>query len=100
VCRSLGEPASCLVEGSGSELVVVGDVLTDTRSYRGGEVVVRADGTIACAGCECPKPSDARRVTCPGSIIAPAFVNPHDHVAYSHEPPRPGGTQRYEHRHD
>lgn len=100
VCRSLGPPASCLVEGTGSELVVAGDVLTETRSYLGGEVVVRPDGTIACAGCDCRTESDARRVTCPGAVVAPAFVNPHDHVAYAHEPPRPGAAERYEHRHD
>jgi imidazolonepropionase-like amidohydrolase len=88
------------VEGSGNELVLRGDVLTPMRSYRGGEVRILADGTIACAGCDCSSERDARRVTCPNAIVAPAFVNPHDHIAYAHEPPRPGSTERYDHRHD
>jgi cytosine/adenosine deaminase-related metal-dependent hydrolase len=100
ICRSLGEDERCRVEGSGDELVVRGDVLTPMRSYRGGEVRVLADGTIACAGCDCSSGRDARRVTCPDAVVAPAFVNPHDHVAYAHEPPRPGSAERYDHRHD
>ena len=89
-----------MVEGAGDELVVRADVLTPTRSYRGGEVRVRADGTIACAGCDCPSETPARRVTCAGAVVAPAFVNPHDHVAYAHQPPPPARTERSEHRHD
>lgn len=100
VCRELGESEPCRVEGSGGELVVRGDVLAPTRAYRGGELRIRDDGTIACVACDCDAGSNARLVTCAGAIVAPAFVNPHDHIAYAHEPPRPGVPERYDHRHD
>jgi imidazolonepropionase-like amidohydrolase len=100
VCRDLGDETTCEVDGSGAELVVRGDVLTAARSFRGGEVRVRRDGTIACAGCDCAAATGARRITCPGAVVAPAFVNPHDHIAYAHEPPRPAREERYDHRHD
>jgi cytosine/adenosine deaminase-related metal-dependent hydrolase len=100
VCRSLGDGPACTVEGSGGGLAFRGDVLTAAREYRGGEVLVAPDGTIVCAGCDCDAPVDVRRVTCPGAVIAPAFVNPHDHVAYVHQAPRPGTVERFEHRHD
>jgi hypothetical protein len=98
-CRSLDDATECRVDGAGDELVIRADVLTPTRSYRGGELRVAPDGVIVCAGCDCGL-EPARRVTCPGFVVAPAFVNPHDHVAYAHQPPRPGEPERYEHRHD
>jgi hypothetical protein len=90
----------CRVEGSGDELVLRGDVLAPARWYRGGEVRVAVDGTIACVGCDCSTGRAARRITCDGAVLAPGFVNPHDHVAYAHQPPRPAVALRYEHRHD
>jgi hypothetical protein len=97
-----GAPAvggECRVEGEGSELVVIGDVLAPGVLYAGGAVRVSAEGTIACVGCDCDG-GGARRVLCPDSVVSPAFVNPHDHVAYAHQPPRPASPDRYEHRHD
>jgi hypothetical protein len=99
-CRELDASEPCRVEGSSGELVVRGDVLTPTRAYRGGELRVRLDGTIACVGCACSDEGEIRLVTCPGAIVAPSFVNPHDHIAYAHEPPRPANAERYDHRHD
>ena len=90
----------CELTGEGSELVVHGDVLAPGKVYLGGSVRVLADGTIGCAGCRCDDGTPARHVRCPDSVVSPAFVNPHDHVAYAHQPPRPASAERYEHRHD
>jgi cytosine/adenosine deaminase-related metal-dependent hydrolase len=92
-------PASgCAVTGSGSALVLRGDVLTPGVVYLGGEVRSEA-GVIRCVGCDCDT-SDATVVSCSDAAIAPGFVNPHDHVAYDGVGPRPLGTERYDHRHD
>ncbi len=88
------------MDGDGGELVLRGEVLGAGVVYEGGEVRVASDGTIACVGCDCSDGAPARIVRCPGSVIAPGFVNAHDHVAYAADPPRPPSPERYEHRHD
>jgi len=98
-CRTL-EHGECQVEGSGEEVVLRGQVLTAGAVYHGGEVRLRRDGTIACVACDCTRGEPVRAVSCGASVIAPGFVNPHDHVAYAHQAPRPGTTERYDHRHD
>jgi len=87
------------VTGTGKSLLVQGDVLTPGIVYERGAVLLDADGIIRCVGCDCAG-EDARVVSCPGSVVAPGFVNPHDHVAYDATPPRPLGPERYDHRHD
>jgi hypothetical protein len=96
----LPPPVDCSVTGAGEDVIVTGDVLAPGTVYVGGAVRVRPDGTIACVGCDCGGGASARWLACPDSVVAPAFVNPHDHVAYAHEPPRPATPERYEHRHD
>ena len=97
---ALPQDAECRLDGDGSELVIRGDVLAPSAVYVGGELRVATDGTIACVGCDCSAGGDARVLSCPGARISPAFVNPHDHVAYAHQPPPPPTAARYEHRHD
>ncbi|HEY3493109.1 MAG TPA: amidohydrolase family protein, partial [Polyangiaceae bacterium] len=95
------QPArECEFTGEGEDLVVSGDVLAPGVIYLGGAVRVLAAGSIGCVGCNCEDGAPARLVRCPGSVISPAFVNPHDHVAYAHQPPPAPSAERYEHRHD
>jgi cytosine/adenosine deaminase-related metal-dependent hydrolase len=98
-CRTL-EPLGCRLEGDGADLILVGEVVAEAAVLVGGQVRVRTDGTIACVGCDCSEGPDARSLTCGASVIAPAFVNPHDHVAYAHQAPPAASDERYEHRHD
>jgi imidazolonepropionase-like amidohydrolase len=98
-CTLLDSADDCDVSGVGTDLVLQGDVLTPGVVYEGGSVRVGGDGVIQCVGCDCDT-SEAWVVTCARSAIAPGFVNPHDHVAYAADPPRPLGPERYEHRHD
>jgi hypothetical protein len=97
-CGALDGADGCEMTGEGERLVLRGDVLTPGVVFEGGSVSV-SGGVIECVGCDCDL-TEARVVTCPGSVLAPGFVNPHDHVAYAADPPRPLGPERYEHRHD
>jgi cytosine/adenosine deaminase-related metal-dependent hydrolase len=94
------EGDACTLEGEGEELIVAADLVTSGSVYLAGQLRVRADGTIACVGCDCSSQVPARVLRCSRSVVAPAFVNPHDHVAYAHQAPRPAVSDRYEHRHE
>ena len=91
--------------GSGTAVVIQGDVLADGTVYADGEVVY--DGArFVCAGCDCsaaPGYASATRIACAGAAISPGLVDAHDHLNYNNRSPlgstAPGGT-RYEHRHD
>jgi hypothetical protein len=98
-CGALAGDA-CTLEGSGEELVLIADLVTSGTVYLAGQLRVRADGTIGCVGCDCGSEVPARVLRCPRSVVAPGFVNPHDHVAYAHQAPRPASLERYDHRHD
>jgi cytosine/adenosine deaminase-related metal-dependent hydrolase len=94
------EGDACTFDGAGDELVVTADLVTSGTVYLAGQLRVRADGTLGCVGCDCSSQGPARALRCPHSVVGPAFVNPHDHVAYAHQAPRPAVAERYDHRHD
>ena len=98
-CGALSGESECALSGEGTDLVLRGDVLTPGAVLEGGAVRVDASGVITCVGCAC-EGAGARELSCPGSVISPAFVNPHDHVAYAEQAPRAATPERYEHRHD
>jgi cytosine/adenosine deaminase-related metal-dependent hydrolase len=98
-CGALADEGDCRLSGEGDELLVRGDVLTPGAVLEGGAVRLDANGTILCVGCACDG-AGARVLTCPGAVVSPAFINPHDHVAYAEEAPRAPTAERYEHRHD
>ncbi len=103
-------PASsgrCDVTSGTAGMILTGDVLTPGEVFRGGQVLVGADGKIACVGCDCSTAtgaSDATQVVCPHVVISPSLINAHDHVTYSNAVPYPADglltTERYEHRND
>ncbi len=90
-----------LVPDSGEGLLLVGTVLTPGEAFVGGQLLVGADGRIACVGCDCETGAvGAPRVECPGAAISAGFVNAHDHVTFGNTPPYEPTAERYEHRHD
>ncbi len=97
-CAEPAAGSGCSVAGDGPHVVLRGDVLTPGVVYTNGTVRIE-DGVIRCVGCDCDDGA-ATVVSCADAVIAPGFVNPHDHVAYDAEGPRPPGTERYDHRHD
>jgi cytosine/adenosine deaminase-related metal-dependent hydrolase len=91
--------------GTGSAVIIRGDILTDGTVYADGEVVYD-DNTITCAGCDCsatPGYATATQIACAGAAVSPGLINAHDHLNYNNRAPlastAPGGA-RYEHRHD
>jgi len=92
----------CSFSAGDAGLLLAGDVLTPENVLEAGQVLIDADGTIACVGCDCsasPGFDTARQLLCPGVVISPGLINAHDHVAFNDNPPVDHGTERYEHRH-
>ena len=102
---SLPPPASgtCTVtEGASGALLITGDVLTPGEVFRGGQVLVGTDGTIACVSCDCSgeaAAAGATTIVCPDGVVSPALINAHEHITFPAEPAMTT-DERYEHRHD
>ena len=80
----------------------MGVVLLEDKTLRGGQVLVSADGIIACSACDCsshPAAAGALKLSCPQGVISPGLINAHDHIDYQ-KAPEPRSEERYEHRHD
>lgn len=104
VCANLTPLAQgvCAVTAGtdGSELIV-GTVLTPSTVYRGGQVLVDAQGNIACVGCACDANApNATRIECPTGVVSPGLINSHDHITYAQNSPYTDTGERYEQRHD
>lgn len=110
-CQTLAPLASgtCAVTAGDDGRVIVGTVLTPAAIYRGGQVVVNAQGSIVQVGC----PSDcasnasckataatATAISCPGGVISPGLINPHDHITYTQDEPYNDTGERYVARND
>jgi hypothetical protein len=84
-------------------------VLAPDVIFRGGQVLLNPDGSIAQVGCasSCDAipackalAAGATRVTCPTGVISPGLINPHDHISYTQNNPYNDTGERYEHRND
>jgi cytosine/adenosine deaminase-related metal-dependent hydrolase len=90
---------TCAVSGSGKATLITGTILTPDNVLRGGQVLVDAAGNITCVACDCSAmATDATNISCPTGVVSPALINPHDHLAYTHNRPAPDTGERYEHR--
>ena len=77
-----------VVRGGGSALLLRGVVLTPDGVVDPGEVLVGADGVIACVAGDCggdPAAADATVVDTHG-VISPGLVDAHNHLAYNFLP--------------
>lgn len=112
VCQTLAPLSSgtCSVTAGTEGQTIVGDVLTPTTTYRGGQVVVDASGKIAFVGCKADCDADATcaaavakatTVTCPQGVVSPGLINTHDHITYAQNSPFVNSSgERWEHRHE
>ncbi len=93
----------CTVASTGtSGVVLTGRVLLPSGPID-GEVFVDGNGVIACAGASCASSAGydaATHLACPGGVISPSLINPHDHINFATSGPVGHGTTRYQHRHD
>ena len=88
--------------GSTDALLIRGDIVMPSGIQERGSVLV-VDGFVTCSGCDCPSEAAAQGATviaCPHGVIAPAFINAHDHITYTQMSPIAHGTTRYDHRHE
>ncbi|MFK8000474.1 MAG: amidohydrolase family protein [Polyangiales bacterium] len=97
----------CEASAGNDARLITADVLLPGEVLRGGQVLVGADGTIACVACDCSGEAAATGATtlvCPDAVVSPGLINGHDHVTFGNsEPYGARGDQtdeRYEHRHD
>ena len=103
VCKKLDPLASgtCDVAVGDDTKLFVGDILAPDTIYRGGGVLVDAQGAITCVGCDCEaKATGATTITCPQGAVSPALINTHDHITFAQNNPYTDTGERYEHRHD
>ncbi|MBX5483914.1 MAG: DUF4215 domain-containing protein [Myxococcaceae bacterium] len=92
---------TCEVTGSGTNTLIVGNILTPGKVYIGGQVSYDQTGKITCVACDCTATAGAARtVTCPEGIVSAGLINSHDHITFQ-DPPYVSTTgEKYEHRHD
>ncbi len=96
--------ASCAVvpasDANNKKLLLAGDVLTPGQVLRGGQVLLDANGKIACVACDCAaEAAGAQQIACPDAVISPGLINTHDHITFANNQPMPS-AERYEHRHE
>ncbi len=106
VCdRTLTAPSEGVCDvanGTGTAVVIHGDVLGEGIIYENGSVVYEGN-EITCVGCDCDSTagfSDATVLSCAGAAISPGLINPHDHITFTEGTPIDTGTMRYDHRHE
>ncbi len=93
----------CTVASTGSAGVAIQGRLLAPSGPVDGEVLIDATGKIACVAASCASSAgyaQATRLSCPNGVIAPGFVNAHDHTDYDVGKPVSDGTTRYGHRND
>jgi cytosine/adenosine deaminase-related metal-dependent hydrolase len=108
-----GERGTCTVSKEGSSALLMKGRLLLPESVVDGELLLGEDGNILCAAASCSATppyasadayqaayTGATQLSCTNAVISPGLINPHDHITFANTPPRPHGTERYEHRHD
>lgn len=93
----------CAVTAGDAGRLIVGQVLTADDVLVNGQVLVGADGRIACAACDCsstPGFSTATRLVCPQAAVSPGLIDGVNLLSFSQSLPYSATEERYEHRHD
>ena len=80
-------------------MLITATILAGDTIVENGSVLVDASGKIVALGCDLPATADTTVLECPGAIVTPGFVNPHDHIYYNYVGPSAPPTERYGHRH-
>jgi cytosine/adenosine deaminase-related metal-dependent hydrolase len=94
---------ACSVTAGNTSVLIRGEILRPRSRLRGGELLIDANGYIACVGCDCAGTAAAIGATvvdCQGGVVSPGLINGLDHVSFSGNLPVAAQTERYEHRHD
>ena len=101
VCEVLPPATSggtCDVTSLGAAKLIKGNILTPQTVFVGGQVLVDADGQIACVGCDCAQGGETT-IVCPSGTVSPGLINTHEHITFQQAEPYTDTGERYEHRH-
>jgi len=106
VCNNppLQAPSSgtCAVKVGDNFTLIRSDIVVPEGRLENGQLLIKPDGKIACAACDCSSEagySGATVVECANGVVSPGLINGHEHLNFSESPPRPHQA-RYDHRHD
>lgn len=112
---TISNAATCEVAAGDGNKLIIGTLLMPGKVLKGGQVLVGADGNIACVGCDCSAQAafkTSTKVFCGANVVTPGLINSHDHLTFDADPyqypgagpdgrfPDGGIPERYEHRHD
>jgi len=102
--KSLPPAASgtCGVVAGSAVRVIRGTVIAPDQVFAGGEIVIDAQGKIACVGCDCTSTegyAGATTLECADGVISPGLINTHDHITFAHNAPK-SHAAKYDHRHE
>ncbi|TDN39302.1 hypothetical protein A8B98_18760 [Hymenobacter sp. UV11] len=95
------EPVVVRPAGATRALLIRATLLLPHQVLAPGELLLDAQGRIACVGPDCsahPAAQGATVIEAPGSVVSPGLLNAHDHLPFDHLRPRPV-TERYTNRH-
>jgi len=76
-------------DGTGTAVLVRGNVLGEAATYLDGEVLYDGD-LLVCRGCDCSASAGyatASIVTCAGAAVSPGLINAHDHITFNNAYP-------------
>ncbi|MCB9641030.1 MAG: amidohydrolase family protein [Myxococcales bacterium] len=94
-------PASCqITKGSGTNMWIVGDLLTPDGVKEGWHLVVEG-GKITCVAADCASkaPQGAHKLDCTNVVVSPGLINAHEHMNWSLGVPG-AYSPVYDHRHE
>ena len=74
-------------------MLITATILAGDTIVENGSVLVDASGKIVALGCDLPATADTTVLECPGAIVTPGFVNPHDHIYYNYVGPSAPPTE-------
>ncbi|NHN86891.1 amidohydrolase family protein [Acetobacter musti] len=91
----------CSVHPGGPATLIRAIILEDRPQPRRADVLVDAEGHIACVGSGCGlRAPGAQVLDCPEAVLSAGFINPHDHLNFTGVPPVPDTGERFIHRHE
>ena len=93
-------PGPCTVKKGTAGVAIKGTLLSPSGPTY-GEVLVGADGKIACVDASCatnPAYAAATQIECPSGVVSPGLINAHDHTEYGTVGPIAHATTRWQHR--